>query len=61
MTTENTILDGYEDARANYTGWCPDCEEWTRDGTEPDATEYDCPQCDGHNVVGADVALMGAL
>ena len=44
-------VDGYE-------GWCPECEEFTRNCTEPDAQGYDCPNCDGMNVIGAELALL---
>lgn len=40
-------------------GWCPACEDWTRDCTEPDVCAedaYECPVCGGH-VLGAESAL----
>ena len=40
-------------------GWCPACEDWTRDCTEPDVDEHDnyhCPVCRGA-VIGADTVL----
>ena len=43
-------------------GWCTSCEEFTRDCTEPDAEDYDCPKCEQNTVVGAQQALlMGAI
>jgi len=53
----------YNNARSNYLGYCRDCQDWTRDCTEPDVTEeyeYDCPQCDGTKVIGADTYLIWA-
>lgn len=51
----------YDDATRNYLGFCPNCKDFTRDCTEPDADGYDCPQCDGNDVVGAGQALMLGL
>jgi len=51
----------YRDAEGAYHGWCPDCDGWTRETTEPDAEGYDCPGCEGNNVVGALTALMSEL
>jgi hypothetical protein len=48
----------YRDALDQDTGWCPTCEDFTRDCTEPDAEGYDCPVCDGIEVVGAELALI---
>lgn len=42
-------------------GWCPTCKEFTRECTEPDAEDYDCPVCDGNEVVGAEQALINGL
>ena len=43
-------------------GWCLTCEEFTRDCTEPDAEDYDCPKCGENQVVGAQQAvLLGAV
>lgn len=49
----------YEEACDDYMGWCPACEKFTRPMTEPDAAGYGCPECDGHDVVGAENALIG--
>lgn len=45
-------------AMRDYIGWCPTCGEFTRDCTEPDATGYDCPVCEGNDVCGAEQALI---
>lgn len=49
----------YHEALDRYLGWCSNCEEWTRDATEPDAEGYDCPECEANTVMGADLWLMG--
>ena len=51
----------YEDATEAYQGWCPACEEFTRDSTEPDDEDYDCPACGDAKVVGAEQALLLGL
>lgn len=48
----------YREARDLYRGYCSTCADWTRDCTEPDAEEYDCPVCGQDTVVGADNWLM---
>jgi Zn finger protein HypA/HybF involved in hydrogenase expression len=43
-------------------GWCTTCNELTRDCTEPDAEDYDCPKCGENTVVCAmQAVLLGAL
>ena len=51
----------YLDARDSYYGWCPSCGEFTRECTEPDAENYDCPKCGQDVVVGADQAILLGL
>jgi len=51
----------YLDARDGYYGWCPICGEFTRECTEPDAEDYDCPECGQNVVVGADQAILSGL
>jgi predicted RNA-binding Zn-ribbon protein involved in translation (DUF1610 family) len=41
-----------------YEGYCIDCGDWTRDGCEPDAREYECPDCGGQTVYGAEELLF---
>lgn len=53
--------DEYLEATESYMGWCPDCAAFTRDSTEPDAHGYDCPECNGRRVVGAEDALLRGL
>ncbi len=48
----------YLEACEDFLGWCPDCQAFSRESTEPDAHGYDCPSCGGRNVMGAEQALM---
>ena len=47
--------------RESYEGYCTTCGEFTRDCTEPDAREYDCPACEQNTVYGAEEALFEEL
>jgi len=49
----------FQSACDEYLGWCSDCGDFTREQTEPDAEHYDCPDCGGRNVTGAENALLG--
>lgn len=51
----------FQEAVSTYLGWCKDCEGFTRDDTEGDAENYDCPICDGNNVIGAENAMIMGL
>ena len=51
-------MEEYQDAANRYVGWCRDCEDFTRECTEPDAEGYDCPNCDQDTVVGAEQAML---
>lgn len=42
-------------------GFCQSCKSFTRDCTEPDADNYDCPDCGQNLVVGAENALIMGL
>jgi len=48
----------YLEATNSYLGWCTTCEEFTRDCCEPDAHQYDCPECRENHVYGAEEALL---
>jgi len=48
----------YMDFADVYAGFCPNCGAFTRGNTEPDARGYDCPDCGGNRVMGAEEALM---
>jgi len=48
----------YREAINDHMGWCPNCKEFTRDSTEPDAENYDCPECNENRVMGAEQALL---
>jgi Zn finger protein HypA/HybF involved in hydrogenase expression len=51
----------YAEATDSYQGWCRHCKEFTRENTEPDAENYDCPVCEKKSVVGAEQALLLGL
>ena len=48
----------YEEARESYEGFCINCNEFTRFETEPDAENYECPECGLKGVEGAEQALL---
>jgi len=52
-----TLAD-YTEATDLYQGFCTTCEDFTREQTEPDACNYDCPICENETVYGAEEALM---
>lgn len=52
-------FERYAVAENNYEGWCVQCQSFTRETTEPDAEDYDCPVCGENCVVGALTALLG--
>ena len=60
MTIKISEAD-YFDATENYMGWCPTCQAFTRESTEPDAEGYDCELCEGNEVVGAENAMISEM
>jgi predicted RNA-binding Zn-ribbon protein involved in translation (DUF1610 family) len=49
----------FREHREDYDGYCTTCEEVTRYGeTEPDAEEYECPQCGQDTCYGIEQALL---
>lgn len=62
MSDSRDVVEIYNDMRESYQGWCMgECQEVTRDCTEPDAEGYDCPECGEDTVVGADIFLMESM
>lgn len=51
-------MEEYQDMADSYQGYCTLCEAFTRDCTEPDAEEYDCPDCGENSVMGAEQAIL---
>ena len=51
-------IEEYEESKEDNMGYCPECDEITRECTEPDAEGYDCPECGGKKVMGLDNALI---
>jgi len=50
-----------EEAIESYQGWCTNCQAFTHDSAEPDAREYECPDCGQRTVFGAEEALIMGL
>jgi len=49
--------DDLRNATEDLMGYCPDCEDWTRENTPPNSdAEHKCPDCGGP-VYGASTAL----
>jgi hypothetical protein len=51
----------YHEVADSYEGFCTSCQDFTRECTEPDAEDYDCPVCEENSVVGVELALMMGL
>lgn len=46
--------------RYAYDGYCLHCKDITRiGGTEPDAENYHCEECETNSCIGMDYALAG--
>ncbi len=41
-----------------YPGYCTECDAVTDEGVEPDAEEYQCPECEEHTVMGVETAFV---
>lgn len=42
-----------------YSGYCLHCDDITTEhGVEPDAQEYECPNCGNHTMMGLENALI---
>lgn len=39
-------------------GYCPECDEFTNGGVEPDAEGYECISCGENTVMGAETAIV---
>lgn len=62
MTQSVTVpASEYSAALRDNVGWCTLCEDFTREMTEPDAENYNCPECRRPKVVGGEVALLKGL
>lgn len=51
----------YNEAFDNDQGFCTECKAFTKDGVEPDAEYYECPECQNDSVFGVEAALMNEL
>ena len=55
---EITLEDFMERCESN-AGYCVNCHDFTQDsGVEPDAREYECPDCGERTMMGAEEALI---
>lgn len=61
MTATVINVSDFVKATEMCLGWCTGCKEFTRETTEPDAEDYDCPVCRLNTVVGANNALVMGL
>ncbi len=61
MNCEFVSMEEFEEAQDCYLGWCINCKAFTRECCEPDAQEYDCPDCGENSVFGAEEALLRGL
>ncbi len=50
-----------EEAKELNLGFCTQCEEWTGECVEPDARNYECPDCNSPTVVGFETLLFEVL
>ena len=39
-------------------GWCIYCGKWKHDCCEPDASEYECPECEQNTVYHAEELVI---
>jgi hypothetical protein len=55
-------IEEYIEHSESYDGFCTRCKEFTAEGgVEPDAVGYECPECGGLTVIGAEQALLMGL
>lgn len=58
MNQTPVSLEAYNEALECSMGWCKTCGDFTRECTEPDAEDYDCPECGEDSVMGASLAMV---
>lgn len=54
-------VEVYQEMADSYYGYCTNCGDFTRDCTEPDAEDYDCPVCEENTVFGTEQSLLLGL
>jgi Zn finger protein HypA/HybF involved in hydrogenase expression len=57
----SVTFEEFEEAQSNDMGYCTECKDFTRECTEPDAENYDCPECGSYTVFGAKQAMLMGL
>jgi Zn finger protein HypA/HybF involved in hydrogenase expression len=59
MILSNQITEQeYRNACESDSGFCIECNDFTREMVEPDAENYKCPECEKETVFGAEQALI---
>lgn len=58
INTHECSQEDLEDWMQNNMGYCVVCGQFTRESVEPDAKEYECPQCENKTVFGAEYAWL---
>lgn len=51
----------YLEESEQYSGYCTHCKDITRGECEPDARDYECPECGNHTVYGIEEAMMQGI
>lgn len=57
--TTDQLIETLErcEGQLEIPGWCLSCGDWTLDDVEPDAENYECPECGARRVCGAPLIL----
>jgi predicted RNA-binding Zn-ribbon protein involved in translation (DUF1610 family) len=50
-------LSQYRSLQSENAGYCTHCDDITHYSCEPDATKYECPECENRNVWGVELAM----
>jgi hypothetical protein len=61
MAVKSFSAEEFQDMCDESQGFCTTCQDFTRDTCEPDACNYDCPECMKLTVFGAEQAMMMGL
>jgi len=51
----------YLASNTEQAGFCSNCQEFTQNGVEPDAQNYNCEECGESTVMGTEQALVMGL
>lgn len=50
--------EAFENAQENHAGFCTECQAFVSEDVEPDAKDYECPECGHETMMGAEEALV---